>query len=80
MVYDPAGRALHTGNVQEELITIEVDFETVRRQRQRGLLNLGQPLKSFRDSAVKFDIYRGGFDRSYLESLGPLKKPDRATD
>ena len=44
----------------------------------RGLLGLGQPLKSFRDCTVDFAVYdRARFDRSYLEGLGPLEKPGR---
>ncbi len=77
-VIDPTGKLLHDGNVQEELIPIEVDFDLVRRQRERGLLNMGQPLKSFRDRAVNFDVYAKGFDHSYAQSLGPLEKPQRA--
>jgi hypothetical protein len=47
----------------------------VRRQRERGFLGLGQPLKSFRDSSVQFDVYGPNFDRTYLDALGPLEKP-----
>ena len=78
MVIDPAGHVLHKGNVQEEMIPVEVDFAMVRRQRRRGLKGMGQPLKSFRDSTVDFGVYRPEFDRSYLDSLGPLEKPARA--
>lgn len=78
MVIDPTGRVLHRGSVGEEFIPIEVDFGLVRRQRDRGLLNMGQPLKSFRDRPVDFNVYqRQGFDSSYLDSLGPLVKPGR---
>ncbi|MCQ0092432.1 hypothetical protein [Roseovarius sp. M141] len=37
----PAGQILHRGNVQEEMIPIEVDFDLVRRQRREGALRLG---------------------------------------
>lgn len=77
-IVDPAGRIVHRGNVGEELIPVEVDFGEVRRQRRNGLLNMGQPLKSFRDTKVDFGVYREGFDRSYLDALGPLEKPRRA--
>lgn len=77
-VVDPAGRIIHRGSVGEELIPIDVDLGELRRQRQQGLLNMGQPLKSFRDSSVEFRVYKPDFDRSYLNSLGPLEKPDRA--
>ncbi|MCB1816202.1 MAG: carbon-nitrogen hydrolase family protein [Candidatus Competibacteraceae bacterium] len=78
-VIDPAGRTLHQAGVNEEMIPIEVDLDQVRRQRQYGLRGLGQPLKSFRDSNVDFSIYdQQRRDLSYLSSLGPLAKPQRA--
>lgn len=78
IVVDPSGLALYEGGVGEEFFPIEVDFELVRRQRKRGLLSMGQPLKSFRDSQMRFSVYdRENFDNSYLNSLGPLKKPGR---
>ncbi len=77
LVIDPAGQILHRGSVQEEMIPIEVDFELVRRQRREGILRMGQPHKSFRDNRVPFSIYGLEFDRSYLDSLGPLVKPGR---
>jgi hypothetical protein len=49
----------------------------VRHQRQRGMRHLGQPMKSFRDRTVEFPVYDRGFDRAYLESLGPLVRPGR---
>lgn len=80
LVVDPAGLVLHRGNVGEEFIPVEIDLGLVRRQRDRGLLGMGQPLKSFRDRLVDFDVYqRQGFDHSYLDSLGPLVKPGRET-
>lgn len=77
-VVDPAGRILHEGNVQEELIPLEIDLEIVRRQRQQGILNMGQPLKSFRDSTVSFPVYQPGYESEYLNSLGELKKAARS--
>jgi predicted amidohydrolase len=76
-VIDPAGRILHDGNVQEEMIPIEVDFAEVRRQRERGLLNMGQPLKSFRDTKARFPVYEEGYRSDYLDALGPLEKAKR---
>jgi predicted amidohydrolase len=79
VIVDPSGRVLYEARGADELMPIEIDLDVVRRQRERGLLGLGQPLKSFRDSTVDFPVYdRTGFDRSYLDSLGPLEKPSRA--
>lgn len=74
-VIDPAGRIVHDCSVQEELFPLEIDLEVVRRQRRRGILNMGQPLKSFRDSRYHFSIYDEGYRSDYLNSLGPLEKP-----
>ena len=56
-VLDPSGRVVHQCGTTEELVPVEVDLEQVRRQRVRGMRTLGQPLKSFRDSRVRFSIY-----------------------
>ncbi len=77
-VIDPAGQLLHDGCVNEELIPIEVDFDLVRRQRRQGVLNMGQPLKSFRDTDMRFPLYSpDGHQTEYLNSLGPLEKAQR---
>ena len=50
------------------MIPVEIDLERVRRERAVGIRGLGQPLKSFRDRRVEFDVYRPEiFDNSYLE-------------
>lgn len=73
----PDGRVLYTASVGEEVIPIEIDIERVKRSRDLGLLRLGQPLKSFRDRKIKFDVYNEGNESEYLNSLGPLEKPKR---
>ena len=76
-VVDPAGRLLHDGSVGEEMIPVEVDFDMLRNQRERGILNMGQPLKSFRDTAMRFPIYANDHRSSYLDGLGMLEKAKR---
>ena len=58
------------------MFPIEVDFDRVRRQRETGMMGLGQVLKSFRDRAAEFSVYdrASGVD-AYLHSLGPLAMP-----
>jgi predicted amidohydrolase len=73
----PSGDVLHVAGTAEEVIPLEIDLDRVRRSRDRGLLGLGQPLKSFRDRKVRFDVYGEGFASDYLSSLGPLEKPMR---
>ena len=76
IVVDPSGYVLHEADCSPQIITIEVDFEKVRRERERGLRGLGQPLKSFRDRCVDFPVYTNTDEaNTYLRSLGPLEKP-----
>jgi predicted amidohydrolase len=77
VVIDPSGRTLHHAGSHEEYMPLEIDLDQVRRQRERGIRSLGQPLKSFRDRAVDFSVYDAAGDSSYLDSLGELKKPQR---
>ncbi|WP_175889149.1 MULTISPECIES: carbon-nitrogen hydrolase family protein [Burkholderia] len=77
IVCDPSGYVLHQADGGTEIIPIAVDFERVRRERECGLRNLGQPLKSFRDRNCDFPVYRKeSHDFPYLGTLGPLTKPD----
>ncbi|MCB1051151.1 MAG: carbon-nitrogen hydrolase family protein [Acidobacteria bacterium] len=73
----PEGRVLYTANVGEEIIPIELNMERVQRSREYGLLRLGQPLKSFRDCQVQFEIYQNKTPNAYLNSLGDLVKAPR---
>ena len=77
IICGPDGRVLHQSNTGEELVPIEIDIERVRRSREKGILRLGQPLKSFRDKLVHFDIYEKDKKHPYLDTLGELQKPTR---
>ena len=77
LVVGPAGDVLHQAGVGAEMMPLEIDLDRVRRERDRGLKGLGQPLKSFRDSKLDFAVYGSSFDRGYLDSLGPLTLPRR---
>tara|TARA_B100000965_G_C19562514_1_gene745200 strand:- start:303 stop:1226 length:924 start_codon:yes stop_codon:yes gene_type:complete len=79
IVCGPDGRVLYQASTGPELIPIEIDMERVKRSREEGILRLGQPLKSFRDKRVKFDIYQEE-SYPYLNSLGTLTKPSRMKD
>jgi len=76
-VIDPAARIIHQAGSHEEIIPVEIDLDQVCRQRVRGIRTLGQPLKSWRDTQVDFEIYNRDYDHAYLDSLGPLIKPQR---
>lgn len=77
IVCGPDGRVIYQASTGPELIPIEIDMDRVSRSREYGLLRLGQPLKSFRDRNVHFDIYERDQSHHALEALGELKKPTR---
>jgi predicted amidohydrolase len=74
----PEGDIIHQAGSNEELIPVELDLDRVARSRDRGILTLGQPLKSFRDSPIRFEVYDPQSPlRAYLDTLGPVRKPGR---
>lgn len=77
IITGPDGRVIYQAGVGSEFIPLELDIERVRRSRDIGVLRLGQPLKSFRDRRVIFEIYQKEKNLPYLDSLGPLTKPER---
>ncbi len=77
-VVSPSAHVLHQSAGQEDMFPIEVDFELVRRQRETGMMGLGQVLKSFRDRDAEFPVYdRASGADAYLHTLGPLKMPEQ---
>jgi len=52
-------------------------MDYLRSVRREGWQNLGQPLKSFRDSRLRFPPYTEGHDSEALKGLGPLETPAR---
>lgn len=79
LVVGPDGDVLHQAGTSEEWIPLEIDLERVRRSRAAGVRHLGQPLKSFRDRKVDFSVYEKARRSAYLDSLGPLVKPERGS-
>jgi len=81
-VVGPSAHVLHQSAGQEEMFPVEIDLDQVRRQRETGIMGLGQVLKSFRDRSADFPVYdRDSGADAYLRGLGPLKMPtqgDRA--
>jgi hypothetical protein len=75
MVAGPEGEIIHEALSGEEILLFEVDLNKVRRTRKRGILSLGQPLKSYRDHIVKNSEKYSSTDSKYLDSLGPLEVP-----
>jgi predicted amidohydrolase len=74
----PDGKIIHQASASREIINVEIDFDRVRRVRERGSFGLTQTLKSFRDHKVQFPPYRDAqADPGAFEALGPLTVPDR---
>ena len=69
---DPEGNVLHFSNDQEDIFTVEVDFDFVQNSRKNGIMGLGQNLKSYRDRPFS-EINKEEFNTDYLESLGILE-------
>jgi deaminated glutathione amidase len=79
IVVGPDGNVIYQAGIGYEVIPVELDLGLVRRSRERGLLGLGQVLKSFRDSTIEFPPYAQGHAVSGpLRRLGPLVVPSRA--
>jgi len=77
IVCGPDGHVIYQAGSNEEIIPIEINIDDCRWGRERGVRGLGQPLKSFRDSEMVFNIYQPDADYSYLDSLGTLEKMKR---
>jgi predicted amidohydrolase len=76
VVVGPSGEVIYQAGENHEVIPIEIDLDVVRRSRERGLMGLGQPLKSFRDTDVTFPPYKEGHNKSEaLQALGKLEVP-----
>jgi predicted amidohydrolase len=80
IIVGPSGYVIHQAQGGEETIPVEINLERVRREREVGILGIGQPLKSFRDRPVDFPVYRrDGIADAYLNSLGPIALPQRGS-
>lgn len=79
IIVGPAGEVIHQAGAGREVMQVEVDLARVRRERTRGLMQLGQPLKSFRERPVDFGKAQGTPEvDGFLNSLGALVKPARS--
>jgi len=83
IIVGPSGDVLYQAGTSEELMPLEIDLGRARRCREVGVRGLGQPLKSFRDSNVRFDVYSqdptNSKTRAYLDTLGRLEVPERGS-
>jgi predicted amidohydrolase len=75
IVVGPDGTIIHQASTNREIIAVEMDFEHVRRVRERGLHGLGQTLKSFRDAKVNYPVYQQDAGAGAFAGLGTLEVP-----
>jgi predicted amidohydrolase len=54
----PGGEVVYQAGKGREIIPLKLDMDYLRETRANGWHNLGQPLKSFRDSTLAFPPYR----------------------
>jgi predicted amidohydrolase len=76
----PEGEVLHRAGEVDEIMPIFIDVDRVRQCRSHGIKGLGQMLKSFRDTRVRFPCYDEtgeGAQSPSLDQLGPLSLPSR---
>lgn len=69
----PGGEVIYQADRGREIIPLKLDFDYLREVRRNGWQNLAQPLKSFRDSHVKFPQYTEGYASDALKALGPMR-------
>jgi len=74
----PGGEVIYQAEKTREIIPLKLDFNYLHDVRKNGWQNLGQPLKSFRDSKVKFPPYSEGYDSESLRALGPIRMANTA--
>jgi len=78
IVIGPDGTIIHQASAGRDIIAVEMDFNHVRRVRERGLHGLGQTLKSFRDADVTYPVYQPGAGTGAFGKLGALKVPEKS--
>lgn len=76
IVVGPDGTVIHQAPSTREIITVELDFEHVRRTRERGMHGLIQTLKNFRDANVTYPVYQANAGPGAFRKLGALKLPE----
>lgn len=73
----PGGEVIHQAGKVREIIPLKLDLNYLHDVRRCGWQNLGQPLKSFRDSQLRYPQYEEGYASDALESLGELRLAER---
>jgi predicted amidohydrolase len=77
LIAGPGGEVVYQSGKGHEIIPLKINLDYLHDVRKRGWQNLGQPLKSFRDSDVRFPQYEEGYASEALRGLGELRMPRR---
>ena len=76
IVVGPDGTVIHQASTTRDVFAVEMDFNHVRRVRERGLHGLAQPLKSFRDANFTYPVYQKDAGPGAYAELGALEIPE----
>ena len=79
IVVGPDGTIIHQASTNRDVIAVELDFNHVRRVRERGSHGLGQTLKSFRDADMSYPVYQPGAGAGAFAGLGALVVPEKCS-
>lgn len=77
LIAGPGGEVIYAAGKGREIIPVKLNLDYLHDVRRHGWQNLGQPLKSFRDSNVRFPQYADGYDSDALRELGELRMHTR---
>jgi len=80
LIAGPGGEVVYSAGKTREIIPLKLDLDYLREVRRNGWQNLGQPLKSFRDSEIAFPHYENGHDSEALKALGALRMAARGEE
>ena len=73
LVAGPGGEVIYHAGKAREIIPVKIDLDHVRDARRNGWQNLGQPLKSFRDSELQYPQYGDTRESAALDALGDIR-------
>lgn len=77
-VAGPGGEVIYQAGKGRDIFALKLDLGYVRDVRENGWQNLGQPLKSFRDSRLTYPPYAQGSRSEALAALGELRMAPRS--
>ena len=77
LIAGPGGEVIYQAGKGREIMPLKLNLDYLRDVRRHGWQNLGQPIKSFRDSQARFPQYEDGHDSEALMALGELRMPKR---